>query len=152
MEDAIPVRSHGGVTLKDVAPAAFVATYAAHLKRQGRLSPPKWTEYVKTGHGKELPPLDPDWYFVRAASVARKIYLRGGLGVGALRRIYGGKKRFGVASAHFVKGSGKVVRDILLRLEDMGIVEAAPGGGRRITSQGQGDLDRIASQVHAASQ
>ncbi|KAL2906183.1 40S ribosomal protein S19-2 [Bienertia sinuspersici] len=37
--------------------------------------------------------------------MARKIYLRGGLGVGAFRRIYGGSKRNGSRPPHFRKSS-----------------------------------------------
>merc|ERR1712100_1014026 len=65
-----------GVTLKDVAAEDFVRAYAAHLRKAGRLQIPKWADYCKTGTHKELAPIDPDWMYVRAASIARKIYLR----------------------------------------------------------------------------
>ena len=47
-------------------------------------------DYIKTGKSKELAPYDKDWYYIRAASVARHIYLRRGVGVGALTKVYGG--------------------------------------------------------------
>ena len=108
-----------GVTVRDVAPAAFISAYAEVLKNNDKFRVPKWTDTVKTGVSKELAPYNPDWYFIRAgmlthyvstllyivysslpafayclllisaAAVARKIYLRQGTGVGAL------KKRFG---------------------------------------------------------
>ncbi|KAL2930109.1 40S ribosomal protein S19-1 [Bienertia sinuspersici] len=84
---------------------------------------PPWTDIVKTGVLKELVPIDPD------ASMARKIYLRGGLGVGAFRRIYGGSKRNGSRPPHFGKSSGSVARHILQQLEKMKIVEIDPKGG-----------------------
>ncbi|KAL2906174.1 40S ribosomal protein S19-1, partial [Bienertia sinuspersici] len=87
---------------------------------------PPWTDIVKTGVLKELNPIDPDWYYIRAASMARKIYLRGGLGVGAFRRIYGGSKRNGSRPPHFGKSSGSVARHILQQLEKMKIVEIDP--------------------------
>ncbi|KAL2943721.1 40S ribosomal protein S19-1, partial [Bienertia sinuspersici] len=59
------------------------------------LSP--WTDIVKTGVLKELAPIDPDWYYIRATSMARRIYLRGGLGVGAFRRIYVEAREMAVA-------------------------------------------------------
>ena len=62
------------------------------------------------------------------ASIARKIYLRGGLGVGAFRRIYGGSKRNGSRPRHFGKSSGAVARHILQQLEQMKIVEIDPRG------------------------
>lgn len=57
------------------------------------------------------------------ASMARKIYLRGGLGVGAFQRIYGGRKRNGSAPPHFCKSSGGVARHILQQLQTMNIVD-----------------------------
>jgi small subunit ribosomal protein S19e len=77
---------------------------------------PQWAELVKTGKSKELAPLNPDWLYVRAASVARKIYLRGHLGVGTLKHIYGGKQRFGVRRNHHESAAGKIVRYCLQQL------------------------------------
>ncbi|KAK4273569.1 hypothetical protein QN277_021946 [Acacia crassicarpa] len=85
-------------TVKDISPHEFVKAYSAHLKRSGKM---------------ELSPYDPDWYYVRAASMARKIYLRGGLGVGAFQRIYGGSKRNGSRPPHFYKSSGAIARHVL---------------------------------------
>lgn len=51
---------------------------------------PSYVDYIKTGKSKELAPYDKDWYYIRAASVARHIYLRRGVGVGALTKVYGG--------------------------------------------------------------
>lgn len=48
-------------TLKDVDSAKFIAAYAAHLKRAGWLKLPAWTDFVKTGHFKEMPPMNEDW-------------------------------------------------------------------------------------------
>ena len=63
-----------------------------------------------------------------AASMARKIYLRQGLGVGAFRRIYGGSKRNGSRPPHFGKSSGSVARHILQQLQKMNIVDMDPKG------------------------
>jgi small subunit ribosomal protein S19e len=49
---------------------------------------PKWCDIAKTSSSRELGPLNPDWFYVRAASLARKIYLRKGTGVGAFRKVY----------------------------------------------------------------
>ena len=84
-----------GITVRDVAPAVFIEAYALHLKNSDRFEIPKWTDLVKTGVHKELGPTDDDWYFVRAASIARKVYLKPGVGVGALRKWYGGQYRRG---------------------------------------------------------
>merc|ERR1711916_181345 len=79
-----------GVTVKDVSAEAFIKTYAAHLKRSGELNLPAWVDIVKTAHFKELAPYDEDWFYIRTASIARKVYLRKNIGVGSFRRLYGG--------------------------------------------------------------
>ncbi|GAA0158509.1 ribosomal protein [Lithospermum erythrorhizon] len=138
-----------GLTVKDVSPHDFVKAYANHIKRSGKIELPHWTDIVKTGKHKELAPYDPDWYYIRAASMARKIYLRGGLGVGAFRRIYGGSQRNGSRPPHFCMSSGAVARHILQQLQKMHIVDVDPSGGRIITSSGQRDLDQVAGTVAA---
>ncbi|KAF2299335.1 hypothetical protein GH714_031623 [Hevea brasiliensis] len=131
-------------TVKDVSPHEFVKAYAAHLKRSGKIELPHWTDIVKTGTLKELAPM------TQTASMARKIYLRGGLGVGAFRRIYGGSKRNGSRPPHFCKSSGAIARHILQQLQNMNIVDIDPKGGRRITSSGQRDLDQVAGRIVVA--
>ncbi|MFS7970936.1 putative ribosomal protein S19e [Helianthus anomalus] len=111
---------------------------------------PEWTDIVKTATFKELAPYDPDWYYIRAASIARKIYLRGGLGVGGFQRVYGGRKRNGSAPPHFCKSSGGIIRHILQQLETMKIIDMDPKGGRRITSNGRRDLDQVAGRIVVA--
>lgn len=68
------------------------------------------------------------FFFSFVASMVRKIYLRGGLGVGAFRRIYGGSKRNGSRPPHFCKSSGSVARHILQQLEALNIIEVDPKG------------------------
>ncbi|GER39318.1 40S ribosomal protein S19 [Striga asiatica] len=100
-------------TVKDVSPHEFVKSYASHLKCSGKMELPDWTDLVKTDVLKELAPYDSDWYYIRAASMAQKIYLRRGLGVRAFQRIYGRSKRNGSHPPHFGKSNGSVARNIL---------------------------------------
>lgn len=110
---------------------------------------PEWVDIVKTARFKELPPTDADWYYIRAASMARKIYLRQGIGIGGFQKIYGGRQRNGSRPPHFCKSSGAVSRNILQELQKMGIIDVDPKGGRLITSQGRRDLDQVAGTVPA---
>ncbi|XP_077986020.1 small ribosomal subunit protein eS19-like [Glandiceps talaboti] len=137
-----------GVTVKDVDQHEFVKAFSAFLKKSGKLKAPEWVDIVKLGKFKELAPYDPDWYYTRAASLCRHLYFRGGVGVGAVRKIYGGRKRNGTCPSHYCKGSSSVARKVLQSLEVMKLIEKDGNGGRRLTSQGQRDLDRIAGQVY----
>uniref|UniRef100_A0A0M3HXW4 Ribosomal protein S19 n=1 Tax=Ascaris lumbricoides TaxID=6252 RepID=A0A0M3HXW4_ASCLU len=37
---------------------------------------PEWSDVTKMGISKELAPLNSDWYYVRTASIARRLYVR----------------------------------------------------------------------------
>ncbi|KYR02370.1 AhpC/TSA family protein [Tieghemostelium lacteum] len=137
------------VTVKDVSASDFIATYARFLKKTGRVQIPKWVDIVKTATHKELPPTNPDWIFVRIAVLARKVYLRQGDGVATYRRCFGGNQRDGVRPNHFHVANGGVIRYCLKQLQNLKVVEVdASKGGRKITSTGRRDLDRIAKQIH----
>jgi len=139
------------VTVLDVPGPQFVASYAKFLKRSGKIELPRWVDYVKTGIHKELAPYDPDWYYIRAASIARKVYINGGRGVGSLRKAYGGSMRRGAIPPTFVPASGSIIRHIFHQLEKLKVLEKHPKGGRRISRIGRRDLDRIAGRVAAAN-
>ncbi|GAB5591079.1 Protein component of the small (40S) ribosomal subunit [Umbelopsis nana] len=133
-----------GITVKDVNAHEFVKAYAAYLKRTGKLEVPKWVDIVKTGTYKELAPYDPDWFYIHAAAVARHIYLRKSVGVGALRKLHGGRVNRGSRPSHHVDASGSVQRKVLQALEKVNVLEKDNKGGRSISQDGRRDLDRIA--------
>jgi small subunit ribosomal protein S19e len=143
--------STGGYTVRDIDAHQFNAAYAAYLKKGGKLEVPKWVDVVKTGTFKELAPYDPDWFYIRAASVARHIYLRPSVGVGALNKNYGGRRNRGTRPHKSCLASGSINRKVLQSLEKLKVLEADPDGGRRITQEGQQDLDRIAQQILTAA-
>ena len=111
-----------------------------------------WVDTVKTSHSNELPPQSADWFYVRAAAVARHVYLRKSVGVGRLRKVHGSTKNRGSRPSHHVNASGSVNRKVMQALEGLGILEkvdddgegSSGRGGRRITQAGARDLDRIA--------
>ncbi len=98
------------LTVKDVPAIDFITAFAAYLKKSELIAEPKWLNFVKSSCKKELAPYDPDWLYTRAAAIARKVYLRHNIGVGALKHIYGGRWRRGVrAPRHGVAGK-KIIR------------------------------------------
>ena len=102
-----------------------------------------WVDTVKTGPAKELPPQSIDWFYVRAAAIARHVYLRKTVGVGRLRKVHGSTRNRGSRPSHHVDASGSVDRKVMQALEKIGVLEQdEEKGGRRITQSGQRDLDR----------
>ena len=100
---------------------------------------------MKTSQSNELPPQSIDWFYIRAAAVARHVYLRKTVGVGRLRKLHGSQKNRGSRPSHHVDASGSVDRKVMQALEKIGVLEIdETKGGRRITQSGQRDLDRIA--------
>ncbi len=66
------------------------------------------------------------------------------VGVGRLRKLHGTAKNRGVRPSKHVDGSGSVDRKAVQALEKIQVIELdEEKGGRRITQQGQRDLDRM---------
>ncbi len=137
------------VTLYDVPADDLIEAVAAELEE--RIEQPAWAEFVKTGSGRELPPQQDDFWYVRAASLLRKLAIDGPKGIDRLSTEYGSKKRgstrYRVAKAAKSSGSKKVIRTILQQLEEEGLVTTVRGEGRRITPEGQSFLDSVAGDV-----
>lgn len=88
---------------------------------------------------------------MNVASIARKIYIRGGIGTGEFRKIYGGRKRRGMKPSRSSKASGGLIRNALQQLERLGLLEADARGGRRLTVKGQAEMDTQASQCMSSN-
>jgi small subunit ribosomal protein S19e len=138
----------------DVNQTELIEKAAEELKKIPEIKAPEWAVFAKTGAHKERPPLNPDWWYVRAASVLRKIYLKGPIGVSKLRTLYGGKKDRGMKPEKFVRGSGNILRKALQQLEKAGLakqVEKSLHKGRVITPKGKSLLDKTATQIQKSS-
>ncbi|MEI8332218.1 MAG: 40S ribosomal protein S19, partial [Methanomicrobiales archaeon] len=77
-------------TVYDVPADHIIRRVAEELKKRKEVAPPEWAAFAKTGVHKEMPPEDPDWWFIRAAAVLRRVYVDGPLGVERMRSFYGG--------------------------------------------------------------
>ena len=138
-----------GQGVKDVPANDFINAVSAYLKSTGKVQLPSYVDYCKTGSFKELGPQDEDWYYVKAAAVARRVYTKSGVGVGHLRRAFGGRNgKNSTCTEHHARAAGGVIRHAMHTLEDLGIIEKIPGGkGRRITPEGQRQMDLVAARV-----
>lgn len=135
------------VSVKEVPANIFLDKLTEYLKNEvDVLTPPEWAYWVKTGVSRENIPDNPDWWYVRAASIMRKLYLKEPLGIDDLRLMYGGRRNRGVKPEHFYKSSGGIIRKILQQLEEAELVMKVPKG-RMLTSKGRSLMDKIAYQI-----
>lgn len=135
--------------VEEVSPSLLIKRLSEELKKLKELQPPPWSHYVKTGVHKQRPPEQPDWWYVRAASILRRIYLDGPVGVSRLRTRYGGRQRRGSAPEHFRKAGGKIIRVILQQLEQAGLVAKVEKSGRKVTPKGESLLKSTINKVKA---
>ena len=137
-------------TIYNCDPSELIEKASEELKKLESIKQPDWAPFVKTGMHKERPPVEKDWWYVRAASVLRHIYRYGPIGVSKLRIKYGGKKNRGVKKSHFYKGSGSILRKIIQQLEKEGFVKTdlkSLRRGRLITAKGKKFLDDVAGKI-----
>ncbi|HUH78850.1 MAG TPA: 30S ribosomal protein S19e [Methanoregula sp.] len=133
-------------TVYDVPADHIIRRVAEELKKRKEITPPAWASFAKTGAHKELPPEDPDWWFIRAAAVLRRVYVDGPLGVERMRSFYGGNKNRGSKPNAFRKGSGSILRKSLQQLEAAGLV-LHDKTGRRVSPAGMAFLDGLSQEV-----
>jgi small subunit ribosomal protein S19e len=135
-------------TAYDVPADVLITKLSAYLKENMReIQPTDWAGYVKTGSHVERVPQNPDWWYVRSASMLRKLYMNGPVGVSRLRKEYGGRKRRGVRPAHFAKAGGNIIRTILQQLEQAGLVQKDGAKGRVVSGKGRSLLDAMSTQI-----
>lgn len=137
------------VTFYDVPADALIEELAERL--EGQLEEPDWMAYAKTSSAKEFPPEQEDFWYVRAASILRKVAIKGPIGVSRLSTEYGARKdgsnRYGSRPSRRVDGSRKIIRTILQQLEDEELILLEEGAGRRIAPDGRALLDEVANDV-----
>ena len=154
------------VTIKDVPAEAFILAFAEQLKKESKITPLENDNLIKTGIAKEVSPQNVDWFYVRAAAIARKIALKPNIGVGRLRHIFGSSQRQGQGKNHHQAASGKIIRAALQQLEKANILmkyndkrnknaskaiiaNTEHSFARVVTFEGQKIMNNIAKQVFA---
>ena len=138
------------VNVHDVPSQKLIGALAEQMKSVPGIEEPEWAKYVKTGSHTERVPHESDWWFTRAASLMRKLYLHGPIGLGDLKRAYGGSKALAYFPKHHRDAGGSNIRKILMQLEQAELVAKTPKG-RVLTPKGTGMIDKVSNVVFKAA-
>ena len=136
--------------MKDIETKKYIEVCKEELKKVKEIKPPDWAQFVKTGTHKQQPPQQKDWWYIRTASILRRIYLNGPVGVQKLRIYYGGKKDRGHKPERFKKSGGSIIRKCLQQLEAADLIEKTKNSkkkGRVISEEGKKFLNKIILEV-----
>ena len=126
----------------------FIEKLAKYLRENvDEVQPPAWASDAKTGTHVEKQPQNPNWWYIRSASILRKIYVHGPLGIEKLRAYYGGRKDFGTKPEHAVKAGGSIIRKVLQQLEAAGFIQKANLKGRKMAPKGRKLLQEVAEDL-----
>jgi len=134
------------VNIADANGVELINKIASEIKKKDEFKQPEWTIYVKTGCNRERNPANPDWWYVRVASIFRRIYFNGPVGTERLRSYYGGRKRRGVKPPEFRKAAGKIIRVSLQQLDKAGYLKKEKKG-RLVSAKGESFLLKLAKEV-----
>jgi len=133
------------MSIYSVEPIKLIQAVSEKLKEYSEIKPPEGSEFWKTAFYKEIAPLDQEnFWYIRSASVLRKIWKFGPIGVNRMRKKYSGKNRRGSKPTHSAKGSGKIIRVAIQQLEDAKLLEKTEKGGRKVSPEGISLLERSA--------
>jgi small subunit ribosomal protein S19e len=135
------------VTSYDVPAEKLIEKVAAKLREIETIKAPEWAEFAKTGRHTEKAPTQKDWWHTRAASILRKVYMKGPIGTSRLAEEYGGFADRGSRPNKAVKGSRNIARKCIMQLEASGLVAKNKNKGRIVTAKGQKLLDAAAKEV-----
>jgi small subunit ribosomal protein S19e len=132
------------ITPYDVPASKLIEKTAKYLRENiDTVTPPAWASVAKTGSHVEKQPQNPDWWYIRCASILRKIYVHGPMGIERLRADYGGAKNYRGTPEHASKAGGSVIRKALQQLEAAGLIETARPQGRKVTKEGRKLLQEV---------
>lgn len=136
------------VTVYDVDATQLINKTAEALK--SKIKEPEFAKFVKTGAGRERPPVETDWFYKRTAAILRKVYILGPIGVNKMRVQFGNLKNRGHQPSHFYKAGGKIARTALQELTKAGLIESVDKKGHKgkvVTKQGKSFLDKLAKEL-----
>ena len=131
----------------DVPAEELIEKMTEQIKKEKKIQPPDWAAFVKTGVHAERIPQNKDWWYTRCASLIRKVYIHGPIGVSELRSEYGGRKQIGYNLSHHRNAGGAIIRKALQQLQQAGYI-VNKRKGRLISEEGMKKVDRIATELY----
>jgi small subunit ribosomal protein S19e len=131
----------------DVPSEDLIEKLTEQIKKEKKIQPPDWAVFVKTGVHAERIPQNKDWWYTRCASLIRKVYIHGPIGVSELRSEYGGRKQIGYNLSHHRDAGGAIIRKALQQLQQAGYI-VNKRRGRSISEEGMKKVDRIATELY----
>lgn len=134
-------------TTYDVPAKELIDVVAKKLQSDNSIILPTGSNYARTGVSKENPPVDKKWWYIRCASILRKIYINNAIGIEHLRAEYGGKRDRGSKPYKARMGSGSIVRRAVQQLEKAGYLSKIKGKGRVLTPKGKSFMDNTSYEV-----
>ena len=131
-----------------IEPRKLIQILAEKLKEFPEIQPPEGSKFWKTASYKELAPIDSEnFWYIRSASILRKVKKYGPIGVNKLRKHYSGRNRKGSGLNYSSKGGGKIIRVILQQLEKENLVIKDGKKGRKVSPEGTSLLERTAYTI-----
>jgi len=134
-------------TVFDVPPGLLIEKLKEQLQAEGKIKPPEWAKFARTGVHTEKAPVQPDWWYRRVAAVLRKVYVYGPVGSSRLAAEFGGRRDDGSAPYHPRRGSRSIAREAMQQLESLGYLSKLEKKGRNITPAGRKLLDRMSHEI-----
>ena len=128
-------------------PADVLISKLTDILKNEDIPAPSWISFVKSGAHADKPPQDREWWHTRCASILRKIYVHGPIGVNELRKEYGGSKPVGYGASNHKDAGGAIIRNAIHGLEKLGYIEKVEKKGRVVSKQGMQKLDRLATEI-----
>ncbi len=130
----------------DVPADSLIEALAEHLRRVPEIEATPWAQFAKTGSHVERDPQQPTFWYSRAASILRKLYFHGPLGISDLERMYGGNKQVSYFPKHHRDAGSSIIRNLLRQLEGAGLV-AKGTKGRVLTPKATALLDKLSKEI-----
>src|SRR2546426_4748111 len=116
-------------TAYDVPPVLLIERLKEKLQSEGKIKPPEWASFARTGVNTEKAPVQKDWWYRRGAPLLRQPYLHRPLWASPPAPAIGGGGGEPGAPQHPPPGSPSTSPARQPALRDRGVLPEAPETG-----------------------